>query len=569
MSLATVGTVSYNGFTFNETTESQVEGRPVYDAAERTVVYVVYTFTIKATITTGPSTYDTGPTLEDIRRRLTTPGAQLTYSGKGFGGLSINVSTVKDVVWGPKPRLLRWKSVGSSAACEIEWACEVAIPECTAARYQFALMEVNFRLQFAIDQSGYTRRVYSGHLRIPQTRAAASARNLSDSADAYREQIVPALAPGFRRLSQDFTLDESKCRLDFSIIDEEMPPTVPPPGVVQVEANHEIQNQHNSFHQWVGTLSASYELARDVPRRQALDFFSALLRERVLQRAGAANVVIPVAFRMSEPEIYGRQGASFSFSYLLTTTLANIVGASGLWTPVGTSNYSLWRTSLANRALHPRGNAQLRFQPSEDVIVDLCAGNVVTLSTGGLQPTLRTLGPLPLSFPKPTPAQSFLHYELRTVLEPEDQVVLHTALPQQQVTLKTGSQLTATLSTDLSQSSGTSSGAARLQADTDSYEVSYTSTGPDEIVQLCKQPTLALTLEGKALRACFLIQPPTLTTVGGLPVTPANREGNGFRSWIIGNLGVPVVAAEWSLRYLLPGVPAGGIGVAPNPIHGG
>ncbi len=37
---------------------------------------------------------------------------------------------------------------------------------------------------------------------------------------------------------------------------------------------------------------------------------------------------------------------------------------------------------------------------------------------------------------------------------------------------------------------------------------------------------------------------------------------------MVGNLGRPLVAARWSLRWLVPGVPAQPVGPPPNPLDG-
>src|SRR5262249_34253683 len=145
--------------------------------------------------------------------------------------------------------------------------------ECDMAQYAFALMEYNFKLGVSIDASGYSRRNFTGHIRIPQTRITVDDRRLSDQADAYREQVVPALLVGFRRESSDFALSDDKCRLDFTVVDVEVGPNYPPPGVVEVSMSHEVSTDKVYGARWAATLSATYELARDTPRETALKYF--------------------------------------------------------------------------------------------------------------------------------------------------------------------------------------------------------------------------------------------------------------------------------------------------------
>lgn len=583
MSLATVGTVSYNGHVFNEKTQTvSIDGRPQYDAAGRTIVYTVYTINVKTIIHTAGPDYDTGPTLEDIRRKLLSPGGQLRYEDKGFGDFIINVSTVKDVVWGPKPQLLKWRTIGSSAACEVEWSCEVAIPECTTATYQFALMEVNYRLNFAIDESGYTRRTYSGFLRVPQTRATQTTRTLAYTADQFREQIVPALPVGFRRTTRDFTIDESKCRLDFTIIDEQMPENIPPPGIVLVEADHSVENQRPiGTSLWIGTLTATYEVARGVPRARAWEAFFALAKDRILgartsSRDAQASTedIIPLRLRLSEPEIYGKKAAAFSFTYSFVSSLRTILAESGLWRQPPGSNYGTWAASMVKEGVfNPRGSAQLRLNPGDDAIVDLCAQRVVKLTAGGQLQALRTRAFTPFFLRCPPPERSFILYHNELNVESLDGVAVHVPLPDSKITIKR-----AELKTDADRQAfdrlvnqGRNAGLPgdrQIQNNTNTFQIPYAS-GKTAVIQQVTKPVVYITLRGFAMRACYLIQPPVLLNIGGFTAFPANGPGNGFTQWQHSNYGLPVVAARWSLRYVLTGVPAIGFGVLGNPLGGG
>src|SRR5262249_37622958 len=149
------------------------------------------------------------------------------------------------------------------------------------------IMEWNYRLSFDVDTSGYTKRTYSGHLRIPQTRKSVDDHTLSDQADAYRELINPPLLVGFRRTPGTFVLSEDKCRLDFPIVDQEIGPTYPPPGVVEVSMSHEVATDRVYKGMWTATLSATYEVARNVDRATPMRYFLAT----ALDRAQAALAV--------------------------------------------------------------------------------------------------------------------------------------------------------------------------------------------------------------------------------------------------------------------------------------
>jgi hypothetical protein len=441
--LPTVGLVSYNGVEFGAKTNSSVRAVPHYDQAERTVSYVIYTITAETIISSEANlNSDTDGDLAELRLRLLTPGGELHYEDKGFGGLTINVDEdSKDVVWGPKPRLLEWKPLGSNQACKVTWQVEVAIPECDDASFEFALMESNWRIQYALDQSGYTRITYSGYIRIPQTRFFVTSRQMRDNADRYREKIIPPLPAGYRREAQDFVIDESKCRMDYYIVDQQMPPNVPPPGVVLVNASHEVQSPgpegaRYPGYSWSGRLSADYELQRDVPRITAYSHFLQLMKERLFEtnRAAAAGkgALILRSFSMAEPEIYGRKSASFSTTYTYSTTAPRVLlQASGLWRPLSTSDWNKWAVSLGQGALHPRGLDKKFLPIFADSIVDLCldeppnvvqpTGQIITTRRASILDEIRNTKP-----PKET---SWLWYKVWLWIEHIDNVVASPPLP--------------------------------------------------------------------------------------------------------------------------------------------
>ena len=89
------------------------------------------------------------------------------------------------------------------------------------------------------------------------------------------------------------------------------------------------------------------------------------------------------------------------------------------------------------------------------------------------------------------------------------------------------------------------------------YRALFPPSKTPEPVQARAAPTYYVTLVGRALRAGYTIPQPVLLSVGGNGVILSNRPGiNYFRTGVVANYGIPIVAAKWSLRYLVRGVPA-------------
>lgn len=584
-SLPATGVVSYNGVEFGPMTQTLgIDATPVYDQAGRTVVYIVYKITIKTYLQASGGLDDT---LDELRKRLLAPAAELHYDDKGFGAvsLSVNAGDIKDVMWGPRPTMLSWKPLGDDKAAEIVWAVEVAIPECDNAKYAFRPMEFNFRVQFAVDEAGYTRRTYSGHLRIPQTRRTARSRRLSDSADKYRDQVVPKLPEGFRRTTRTWDVDESKCKLTFQIVDEQMGQSIPPPGVVRVEASEAIQSLDKIPSvgvRWACVLNADYELARDGRAKIAdiLAHFGKLFEDRTKKAKDAKDQAIPSRLDIREPEIYGRNHVQVSVAWTLITSFekklnpkdaaAKAIFSSGLWRPVPDSNWQKWSQSLAATALHPRGFAGLEFGPDQDAIVDLCMPDRAVLLPGRA-PAGGAVPPPPpgasvLNVEPPRPETSWLEYVLQIGFTEGDGVSTLEPLPRHPlfpVTEGSGSSGGDFVNPFGNANVISSNPASPAQLLLNSVAgprggaiTSYTTKPPKTIVQRRTKGTLHAILRGMAVRAGYPIVCPRLVSVGGVKAIPAQGRGTGFRTHVVANwLGVPIVGAAWRLRYILPEAP--------------
>lgn len=530
--------ISYNGIVFDERTETVgISARPHYDAAGRTVTYVVHSITLKTIVTTSSTTLDSA--MATIRQKLLVPGRPFIYSAAGYGSMVINVtSAATDVVWGPRPQELSYKPIGVKAA-EIIWRVEVAIPECANARTSGAIMEFNYTLGIDQDRAGFTTRTYQGYVTIPMTRNLSGDRRLTDSADSYWEGVLPALPSGFRRESKNRTLDESKSKMTFTVVDVEMGPNILPVGVVECKASHSIETTGAGLTQWVGTINAEYEIARDFSPPKCYEHFIKLVRQRLAESnrlripiddggtfTGRRDrgAIIPVGFSMEEPDIYGRPAAKFSLRYTMTQPFRNILKSSSLWMPVD-NDWNTWRASLSNSALNPRGNARMTFNPRDDAILDLCVGaRSATMATVSNVPGgVRTLVGEDLKDECPKQEDSWLVYDIWLEVESEDKTMIHKPLAD-----------------EASTGGGSGSGySAEVKAPPD---IIQRRTSNSDVVYIC----------GRALRACYDIVPPRLQTIGNRDAELANRAGQEyFRTWVAGKYGHAVIGASWRQRYIL------------------
>jgi hypothetical protein len=576
------GVIEYNGVNMSgpKTRTLSFRARPQYDPAGRTVVFVVYTIRIEFYLQGFAPAGTTDQALELAKPALLAPGGPLFYANKGVGGtesFAINVAGVRDVMWGPKPTDFVWDPVGGAQSCRCEWEVEVALPYCSpAALHTFGFLEFNYRLDFSRNAAGYERLTYTGYYTIPQTRLQATARTLTDHADddRYLSAVMPLPPSQFRRESVRRSLDESKCRMDFTVEDVQLPVPLQP-FAVECDAEHTVQSQ-KGFVQWNGTISATYLITPDQPRDMAWTLFFELVRDRLayVKQFGeptqiplARPVAIPIAFSAREMDIFGEPRSAFSLTYHFTTSARTFLQASGLWQPVASGNDDLWRLSMAGTMFGLRGNAGLRFKPNADAIIDLCASQAASLEPAqaqlqtrpfpGMKPELRT--------EKPQPQNSWMKYDCSMRVDQEDNVVEHK--PMEDRELRRQPQDPDEI---IDPGQGQQPPIRRLENNQGGKRIENYQTGIDTGVhQTVSVPSIFITLEGVAVRAGYLIEPPVLRQAAGVELEPANRpDVEFFDSWIAANYGVPVVCARWRQRWRFTKVPAESIGVPVNPIPG-
>ncbi len=555
--LQAVGVVSLNGFIFGPETETlMVRMKPIPDAAGRAITRIEYTFQIKTVIAltaaqvVGGAT-STDATFDTIRQQLLTYGGEFKYTSKGMGDQLINVAGgKKDVAWGPKCQEVSFKPKAGNYAADMVLHVSYQTLDCSYAQFQFGLMEFNYKVTYDQGRDRLTRRTYAGHILIPQTRRSVNDRTLSDSADLYYEDVVPPIPFGFRREVEDRTPSEDKCRLDFTITDVQLKAALPF-GVIDMDVDHDQSN--TSPVQMVvkqGRISASYEIALHVPLSIAQLHFDNLWADKLLdlQLAGNGATIIPQIYTSREQTQHRR--ANFSLTYLLVNPLVlkdGVLGPQGFWRKVPGANHQIWAASMA-LANKPRGYTQDVVGPGDDVIIDLCDANPARVMAGR--------GPAPIGDGEagnrvmtatcPPPELSWLWYE--PMLEETDDSgrVIHKPLPSGKMPPPKPDR--PSLTDYFDNPNGFNP--------VDQGSLADQFNKPSVTVQQRTTPTVYVTLVGWAVRLCYDIPEPVISSIGGVPVVMVNREEvEYFKTIQVPNTAIPIVVAKWRRRYVLANQP--------------
>jgi hypothetical protein len=526
------GTLVYNGFAFGGDGSTpptyRLRGSPVYDEAGRAVTHVRYQLEV-TTIVYGESEEGCAARMSEVRQRLSRPGRKLEITGLGLGDTVVErEASHPDVVWGAKPRVLALEPVGGTLAWQLHWECEfnVAEPSPAAARAE-AWLAFNCETTYALDGDGFTTRTFRGYVHIAATRDKGGDPTARRTADAVRDRLRIAVPAGFRRAKNQWTESADRSRIDFLVVDEELPGDPYPPGIVAADVDYAVETPSLGAGQPLASVSGWMETAPGAPRSLAATRLLAIAQDKLqrLQLAAgpAGHVVLPGRISLKHKLFTRRTWLAIDFH--LAGCLPNLLTTSGMWEPVPGSDYRSWRTSVEH-LWSARGGAGLNANPADAAIVDILDNPTTRLTVGAggtARPPAAEHPVLPFLAPIVTPAVSWLEYEIRLRAARRESASVHTLARE-----VTFSPL----------------GQGEQQGVGPPFKV---HGGAGRVREVHGEPIQQVRLEGTALRLKFPPPIPFLTSVGGQPVRERQRVEE--RSQAASFCGVPAFRAKWSITY--------------------
>ncbi len=503
-----------------------------------------------------------------VRQILSTTGLRLQIFGYGFGLFEVNgtnPSGLKDIAYGPIPKVSNCVVLAAGMAYMIDWEVTCKVPDmCANALMINAPVEYNYTWSIAIDEAGYTTRTIAGLIEIPATRNPLNA-TIPDTADAvtYWEKIATSLPilPGFRRKINK-TLSDDQRTETFSIVDQEYPRNNFQPNTVRWKGRQGLYSALVQPYGWVtyfNTISATYTILRDKSKLDSLKLFLDLLQSRINKSKEKSSAIIPLSFSMDQ----SLDGDDISFTFVYRYTIPGgekgakggkvsrdlALEQSGAWVPVPNTAWDDWKTSASGTAATPggRGNAGLYFNPSNMAIISLCAPTQVPPNIDKPK-TIADARAKSKDIDDGSDGYGFYISEIRYY--GKTGVVFHkpigSPVPQPSPSGTGGS-------TAPTQPPITFLGGAQApQAPSRFSPPQQQGQVPADLIAQRTAGTVFIQLVGAALRIGGPIEPPALISYGGSTVVEV-RTSFGQRE--MANLGTPVIFAWWDRWYRLDKVP--------------
>lgn len=579
--------LNYGGVEFGPyTTTTSFRYKPEKDRTGRTTKFNRYTISFKS-IVAQTSVHASFPS---VRAALSKNGRPFIFTGRAWGDFYVNTGRARDVENGPWVTDVQCRNLGGAdRLIEVSWTIDFCIPECRDARYQSVPMEFAFSLTFNIDEFGYTTRTMNGWLKIPQNRDTPYSNVPQDSADDYLLDALPAKLPNFRRTYPSRELNEDRSELKFTVVDQELDRAAPPPGIVRESGSMDLSSDNAAAAVWSATLNYSCECGKDgqiADAIKAAEMFVAWKKQWFLaaaRKTKSSNQVVPMSFRFAEPDALGRKKLEYSVTMMVTAGLGELLTNSGMWKQAdGRGDWEAWTTSLLAGPMSHRGWAKLDFTTGDDTIVDLCSFGPLDNANRGASdvPDMRDV--ITNNFEPVPPEKSWIYYENHLHLEGDDGAVLIRLMPKKPLTDKTdldadgidagkelvlGATVAGTLNRVIGGGVGNLFGG--FPGGSGLGSALATNFGENKGERI-RRPMQVVVMKGEALRVGFAIPQPSLKTVNGVKMIPANdaKKGDGFKSGFFRHNGVqPIFYARWQLRYVpdsdLPDLP---MPLLPNPI---
>lgn len=325
-------------------------------------------------------------------------------------------STFVDLNFGPQPSLYSFTPLGGRHSARIEWEIKFFTKECLLLKNQRGsgalgdILSFMYSAEYSLNENYLSTRTIRGKVKIANNTTFQDSTKAIANVDEIRDTLLLKFeTPNFfRRLKQQFRLNESKSELSFDIQDIELESEEAfPSGVIDIDVEHSVQTKGVAFTSWTAEVNGTLTLMPGIPYSRAFAVMQEILRARIPgawfpvgtdtaeethndweDTAGGYNntksssqttnhISIPLLFKMKERLFKRSKKFTFSMQYRVVLNdpiqLWLATGfAGGIATQAG-YKWEDWKDSI-NLDFDSRGYARYRDLQNDNItFVDICS----------------------------------------------------------------------------------------------------------------------------------------------------------------------------------------------------
>lgn len=613
--------ISYGGYEFSELVKTSVNVTPVMNTANTTIKYLRQEFTIEAIVGSYGTTMNTSNAadefrdystswnprraspaavdcavdsadieLESIKATLLTPQLNFVFNGRGYGKResyevtdnqdSSRNQKVRDVLFGPMPKMLSWEPIAGNKFARVVWKVEIhRRPSCPQTRItglNVPIVELWTTTRVSIGSSGYQTIVREGSIEIPAHNTYSKKLKGGKLIDKYRDIVRMYILGdpkgwglqyvGFNISSQEYKFSPDLLTCNFTITFKEIESQNPyPPGVQDIDVRHRLRSElygskwQKNFQNWKNDFSARIVLFPKEPGIRAWTTFTRLINERIEQSIeivddGPNRIVrIPLILSMSMEESLFSHEYKFDVSWTIVSPPATLFERSGLFKPAFGTNVpddQAWQEWTATARMVQNTYGAYPMVAHKDITVNL--GWCGSTSKNTLE-EWSAYGYSTRGF-----SAAFLQSIYNFVCPPEEASYIEF---QNSFQLDTSANLInwSKYRTDTVRKEENVEKDKKRKVEISSLN-DQGQKETDYVEQDMGRDAYAITMRGYAIRMGGPTQPPVIKKVGGKKVRPENNKSNPdfVNSSMTGQYGnCPIYLTTWQKRYVILGYPEG------------
>ncbi|MDA7950249.1 MAG: hypothetical protein MPJ24_02090, partial [Pirellulaceae bacterium] len=427
--------IEYNGIRFpSENLSSpiyKISCSPNYDESGRSVKSVTYQIDLTSVLTNS-NIVDLSEEISTIKKVLLEPNKTLLLSNIGYifnfqdlgvpGFPSLQEKVVTHQV---TPTFLDITPLGGHMAFQVDYKLEFTVSHTDLQLSNGDWISFSYQAEYEINAKGQTKRTITGTAQTVRRQDLSPGPITPDTADAVRDTLIITVPEKFRREKSTWKISKDKSSIHFTIIDEEVPSGSYLSSVVnaKMEMALSTSEDQNSVAHFSGFVETDPTLPRSVAVQRLLEY----IQSKVGHLSSASgNLFLPKSMKISQ-DLFEHK-ASIEATYRSLYCLYDLIGNSGIWSPVSQDSPETWKSSVAH-LWGNRGSEKLTPNKEDDLLIVL-SENIVNSATiedsTSSPPSGSHTFTLPQIIPTITEENSWLDFQTDLTIYRKENATTHT-----------------------------------------------------------------------------------------------------------------------------------------------